>query len=329
MPWQPQPDFNRLLKALWREEPDRVPLAELIVDREIKAAFLGKPLASVADNVEFWHRAGYDYIGLAPRFSLERWAGWHDGQHGNIRDWQALAGHPLPAVSEIDFAPFDEVGKHLPDGMKVIAIYGDIFTTAWQMMGFTHFCYAMYEQPDFITHVMEELGRLVYDIFATMADYDCVGAMWYSDDVAYAHGLMAAPAFLRRHLFPWVAKIGALCNSRDFPLLYHSDGRLWEVMEDLVACGIDALHPIEPAAMDIAEVKHRYSDRLCLIGNVEVDILARGTEEQVRWEVRRLLREVAPGGGYCLGSSNSITDYVKLENYRVMLAEALASSGPA
>jgi len=98
---------------------------------------------------------------------------------------------------------------------------------------------------------------------------------------------------------------------------------LWEVMEDLIACGIDALQPIEPAAMDIREVKRRYGDRLALIGNVEVDLLARGTEDQVRAEVRRLLREVAPGGGYCLGSSNTIAYYVNPRNYRALLDETL------
>jgi uroporphyrinogen decarboxylase len=60
-----------------------------------------------------------------------------------------------------------------------------------------------------------------------------------------------------------------------------------------------------------------------VIGNVEVDLLARGTEEQVRAEVRRLLREVAPGGGYCLGSSNTIAYYVRPENYRAMIDETL------
>jgi uroporphyrinogen decarboxylase len=74
--------------------------------------------------------------------------------------------------------------------------------------------------------------------------------------------------------------------------------------------------------MDMREVKRRYGDRLCLVGNVEVDTLSRGSPEQVREEVRALLREVAPGGGYCLGSSNTVPNYARLENYRAMLEEA-------
>jgi uroporphyrinogen decarboxylase len=97
---------------------------------------------------------------------------------------------------------------------------------------------------------------------------------------------------------------------------------LWEVMDDLIACGVSALHPIEPISMDILQVKRRYGDRLAVVGNVEVDTLARGTSDQVRDQVRRLLREIAPGGGYCLGSSNTVPNYARLDNYRAMIEEA-------
>jgi uroporphyrinogen decarboxylase len=116
--------------------------------------------------------------------------------------------------------------------------------------------------------------------------------------------------------------MGDICRKARLPFLYHSDGVLWEVLDDLVDCGVCALHPIEPIAMDIHEVKRRYGEWLCLVGNVEVDTLSRGTPEQVRGEVRALLREVAPGGGYCLGSSNTVPNYARLENYRAMLEEA-------
>ncbi len=340
MDYTPTPDFNRLLKALRREQPDRVPLCELLMDAEAKEAFLGRPVRTVADDVDFWYRAGYDYIGLPPDFSFSYWEGepvrdgsaryqrsWGREASGFVAGWADLERHPIPTLDLVDFSPFDEIGDLLPEGMGVVARFGDIFTTAWQMMGFTPFCYAMYEQEDLVAYAMEKLGELVLGIFRTMADYDAVGALWYSDDIAYATGLMVTPDFYRRYLFPWMKRIGDLAAERDMPYIYHTDGLLWEVMEDLIDCGIDALQPIEPAAMDIREVKRRYGDRLALIGNVEVDLLARGAEEQVRAEVRRLLREVAPGGGYCLGSSNTIAYYVEPANYRALLDETIRQGG--
>ena len=152
-----------------------------------------------------------------------------------------------------------------------------------------------------------------------MLAYDAVKAIWYSDDIAYRSGFLISPAVYRRYLFPWLSRIGELCRRAGRPLLFHSDGVLWDVLDDLVACGVSALHPIEPLSMDIREVKRRYGQHLAIVGNVEVDTLARGTPEQVRDQVRWLLREVAPGGGYCLGSSNTVPNYARLENYRAML----------
>jgi uroporphyrinogen decarboxylase len=95
---------------------------------------------------------------------------------------------------------------------------------------------------------------------------------------------------------------------------------MWEVLPDVIECGFAAIQPVEPKAMDILEVKRRYGHHLCLIGNVDLGgCLTRGTPAEVETEVRRLLREVAPGGGYMVGSSNSITSYVPLDNYRALL----------
>jgi uroporphyrinogen decarboxylase len=332
---RPDPDFGRLLKALRRQEPDRVPLCELLMDRESKAAFLGRPIASLADDVDFWYRAGYDYIGVAPDVAFDHGQGeaienspnrhWANEGSGAVVNWADLEAHPLPEAKDVDYSAFDALGSLLPDGMGVVGRWGDIFTEAWMMMGFTRFCYAMREDEGFVAHVMNRLGELSLATYEAMVQYDCVGALWYSDDIAYGTGLMVGPDFLRRYLFPWMKRIGDLARAHDMPFIYHTDGVLWEVMDDLADCGVTALQPIEPKAMDIREVKQRYGDRFALIGNVEVDLLARGTPQQVRAEVRRLIREVGPGGGYCMGSSNTVAYYVRPENYRAMLEETLDS----
>jgi uroporphyrinogen decarboxylase len=91
-------------------------------------------------------------------------------------------------------------------------------------------------------------------------------------------------------------------------------------MDDLIEIGVNALHPIEPKAMDIAEVKRRVGRKLCLIGNIDLGYtLTRGTPEEVRAEVRERIRTCAPGGGYCVGSSNTVTNYVPLANYKAMI----------
>jgi uroporphyrinogen decarboxylase len=133
---------------------------------------------------------------------------------------------------------------------------------------------------------------------------------------------MVSPPVLRRFFFPWLRKIGQLARRSRKPLIYHSDGVLDEVLEEIIDCGVDAIHPIEPKAMDLSVVKHRYGDRLCLIGHVDVDLLARGSVEEVRSRVKHNIEVAAYNGGYCVGSGNSIPDYVPFENYVAMLEAA-------
>jgi uroporphyrinogen decarboxylase len=76
--------------------------------------------------------------------------------------------------------------------------------------------------------------------------------------------------------------------------------------------------------MDILEVKRRYAGRLCVMGNIDLGYtLTCGTPAEVATEVRTKLHDLAPGGGYCLGSSNSVPDYVPIKNYRAMVETAL------
>jgi uroporphyrinogen decarboxylase len=186
-------------------------------------------------------------------------------------------------------------------------------------MGFETFALATVEQPALVERLFSRVGHLQYQALEQALQLSHVTAAWMSDDIAYGGGLLVSPAILRKHMFPWYKKMGRLCQDRGIPFLYHSDGDLTEVIEDIMDAGFNALHPIEPKAMDIRALKRRVEGRLCLLGNVEVDRLARGTPNEVRRMARANIRDLAYDGGYCLGSSNSVTYYVRLENYRAMI----------
>jgi uroporphyrinogen decarboxylase len=74
---------------------------------------------------------------------------------------------------------------------------------------------------------------------------------------------------------------------------------------------------IEP----VEDVYRKYGDRIAILGGVDVDLLARGTPDQVRTRTREILDACAPGGGFCMGSGNSLPNYVDIENYYAMIAE--------
>ncbi len=78
--------------------------------------------------------------------------------------------------------------------------------------------------------------------------------------------------------------------------------------------------------MDIRQMKRDYGDRLCLLGNVDLNILGLGTPEDVDREVRELIRDVGPGGGYIVTSGNSLASYLEPANV-VALSEAVLKYG--
>ena len=334
-----RPDIEQLKLTLKLAKGRHVPVVELGVHPKIKARLIGREILTLADEIEFWQKAGYDYIKLQPvadfnpaKIGVEDnltfnedgtlFRKWASENRGVIATLEDLERYQFPSKSDFDYWKFEQVRRLLPKGMGVVGQYGDIFTMTWEMMGFETFSLALYENPELVCTLNNKLGELVLSMFEYFAQCEAVDVMWYSDDIAFTQGLLVSPEALHQYFFPWLRRIGDLAKGSGKPLLYHSDGVLWDVFEDIVACGVDAIHPIEPKAMDIAEVKQRYGDRLCLIGNVDVDLLARGTPAEIREQVKLNIEKAGYNGGYCVGSGNSIPEYVKFENYLALLEAA-------
>jgi uroporphyrinogen decarboxylase len=328
------PNFENLQNTLLNKKSKYIPMIELGIDPKIKEKILGRPILHPKDDIDFMLQAGYDFVKIQPEIvmNLNRQVlqnsaqtadspdrAWSPEGAGLITSWEEFDKYTWPKKEDINYSRFEKINKELPENMGIIGQYGDIFTNVWELMGFETFAMAIYEQPDLVEALFEKTSDLILNMFDTMADMESVGILWYSDDIAYSSNLMVSPDFLRIHFFPILTHIGKLARKRGIPFIYHTDGVLWEVMEDIIDCGVNALHPIEPKSMDIYEVKRKYGDRLCLCGGVEVDLLCRGTKSEVAELSNKYLEEIGSGGGYCLGSSNSIPNYINLQNYQTML----------
>jgi uroporphyrinogen decarboxylase len=335
-----RPDIQQLLITLRGGKGQYTPIAELGIHPLIKEQIIGRPIVTLADDIEFWHKAGYDYIKLQPGVNfnpagigadknlMEYREGtlvrkWASESNGVITSAEELERYVFPSPSDFDYSNFEKVKDLLPEGMGVIGQYGDIFTMTWEMMGFENFSFAMFENPELVIELNTKLGNLVYSMYEYFVQSPVVDAIWYSDDIAYTNGLLVSPDVLDIVFFPWLKKIGELCRKYNKPFIYHTDGILYDIMDNILDCGVNALHPIEPKSMIIKEVKERYGDKLCLIGNVDVDILSRGNPEDIKKYVRKNIEEIGYNGGYCVGSGNSVPEYVDINNYRAMIGEAL------
>ena len=96
-------------------------------------------------------------------------------------------------------------------------------------------------------------------------------------------------------------------------VIYHSEGNLKKVMQDLVACGIDGINPLEPENISLEYTRKNYPGLVLWGGLDDKNLLPFGTEEQVEEAVKTAI-EVCSQGRLILGSSGEIHPEVKPEN---------------
>ena len=344
LPADLHPSWEQVRVTLLRQgEPDWVPFLEAGLSRVHKRRVLGRPVRTLADDLEVSKRLGQPFmvanLGLQTaevvlnamestdvdigegragdtgwvRGSERRWA---HGTGGPIRSEADFEAFPWPDPDDFDYGILDEMEQLLPDNWRVIMAVGKVFNLGWWLTGFDTYAYALVDQPALVERLHAKIAEIQARVVERALEYRCVGLVWHADDMAYRTGLMVSPKVLRKYIFPAYKRLSKMCHERDVIAVFHSDGKMDSMIDDIIAADFDAFNPIEPVAMDIRALKKRVEGRLSLIGNVDLSYtLTRGTPAEVEDEVRDLIRDVAPGGGYALASANSIPEYVPWENF--------------
>ena len=148
-----------------------------------------------------------------------------------------------------------------------------------------------------------------------------IGVLWAGGDLASSAGPVYSPAMFRRFLLPRLKRITRAAHEAGLLYLYRTDGNVWPIAQELfVDSGVDGYGEIDnDAGMDPGEVKRRFP-RLTLWGGISCGkTLVFGTPEGIREAVRQVMAECAPGGGFILGSSNSVHQGVPTRNFAAMV----------
>jgi len=146
----------------------------------------------------------------------------------------------------------------------------------------------------------------------------------FGDDYGGNEGPLMSPKHFEEFFLPGMLEVVQTAKELGAYVIKHTDGNINEILEMMVSTGIDGIHPLDPeAGMNIKEVKEKYGDRVCVIGNIDTGkILSDSTPDVVEEVVKNTIMDVAPGGGYIIASANSIHVRVKPENYLAMLKAA-------
>jgi len=318
---------ERVHTALSRREPDRVPYCELGVDRslaqrlmgwgapETQASNLEANVYTVEEAKALARHLGLDnisYVLRAPVYARKE-AG-RDGRlfygEGLIRTEADLHRLQLPdphddALYAGAEAFLRQKGEYSTWFVTRIGIFPTMLS-----LGTENFCLALYDNRafveavldryvDWIAVVAERVCRMGFDVFAS------------TDDMAFNTAPFFSPAVFRDLVLPRYRRVA---EKIALPWIIHSDGNILPFVDDLVGAGVIGLHPNEKGAVDIREVKRTYGSRVCVLGNVDLNLLGMGDPARVDEEVRGLIRDLGPGGGYIVTSGNSLAGYLIPDN---------------
>lgn len=333
---------ERITAALKRERPDQVPTFEWFIDETV-----GRALTGSADPFEIVERLDIDGINIRPDYEKK----FLDGQTF-VDEWgirKRLTCDCLPAVMA---SPIRDITCHRDyvfpdpaapgrlktltraaqrfDGRRaVIFNVRDGFSDLRDLLGYEAALLAPLAWPEACAELLDRIVDYNVALVERAVRELGIRVVATTDDVAMAAGPLFAPELYFERIGPSFKKAVAGFKAAGCLAIKHCDGDVRPLADFWVEAGIDALDPIDPGAgLDMAAMKTRYGDRICLKGNIDcVRTLCTGTEEEVREEVRCCLKQGGPAG-LILSSSNTIHRGVKPQNYRAMIA-ALREYGKA
>jgi uroporphyrinogen decarboxylase len=346
------PDWEALVRCIRRAgTPQRVHFIELFLDAEVQEAICQRydlladldpadPYFDLKRQVAIQRFLGYDYVRCGVEnldmplhrtkvddtADLRRTNGrnYMEEHRGPITNWVEFEAYPWPDPHKATTRALAWYEKNLPDDMCVIgsggfAHFAEYLT--W-LMGYETLCYALYDQRDLVTAISEKLIAMYDIIIQRILQFDRVKIIWGSDDMGFKTGTLISPKDTRTFVLPGHKPRAAYAQRGGRPYLLHACGNLTAIMPDLIDdVQIDARHSFEDTIETVVEAKRKYGDRIALLGGLDVDFMCRSDEQAIRRRVRETLDACLPGGGYCLGTGNSVANYIPLDNYLAMLDE--------
>lgn len=262
----------------------------------------------------------------------DNWTSWHVSRpfsdEAGARDWlraktDAMRGAPF----DVERARADYRASMLDlqsrIGETVIFNYSHTgMCGVFDAMGLEIFTYFYADDPEVMHEYMAlSVERELRRVHA-VADASLSPVILIAEDFATKQGPIFPPAFLHAVHYPHVRCVTDAWHEHGYKVIYHSDGNYRKAVPDLIACGVDGFYCLEPnCGMDIVDLKNTWPEVVWAGGVDGVDLMERGTPDEVRAEVHRHIRETnaLATGGMLVASSSEINPPVKPENFKAMV----------
>ena len=286
----------------------RLPVGELVIDDALVRELVGLepdvelPLGAKKALLERW---GHDVVTVA--FSH----GWGAPTQPDVRESLARVRYWAQESDLFLFA--------LLDGPFSLA------ARAWSWeQSLIQFSKMDAELEGFLADAVIDMG----DLYKTLAEAGAHGVI-IGDDIAYRRGPYVNPEKLRRSYFPFLTLMVAMAQDMGLAVVFHSDGNLWPMWNDILRTGVNGVHGLDPySAMSLPVARQRSPESLCLWGNLDLGWLLNAPDEaQLAAQIQSILAPVA-GSPVIFGTSSGLNAGLPLPLLDKVYAVARAGAWP-
>jgi len=216
---------------------------------------------------------------------------------------------PDPAGLEMDPDVIDVMKTIDRDGTLISgSLTYFCYERAWALMGMENFLAAMIEYPESIHYLLHEVAKYARGVFDRYLEMG-VDAVGFSEDLGSQKALMMSPALFREFLLPEYKFAFENVLKEKKIINFHSCGCVSEIAGDLADIGVTILNPIQARANDLYKVKQAVSGKMALQGGIDTHMILKGTPDDVRAEVIRVMEIFKPGGGYICGPDQHFPEF--------------------
>jgi uroporphyrinogen decarboxylase len=184
--------------------------------------------------------------------------------------------------------------------------------------------------PDLMEYLLDTLLEIRIAVAVNVLKQvgDIIDVVASSDDVADNRRSIISPEMYRKFIKPRHKQyFDSLRKHTSAKIHYHSCGAVEEMIPDFIDIGVDAINPIQVSAGEMdntAWLNKKYGDEIVFWGAIDnVRVLPNGSPDQVREEVKKRIKDLAPGGGYVLSAIHNIQPDVPPENILTMFDSAI------
>jgi len=191
----------------------------------------------------------------------------------------------------------------------------------WEGFGLQNFSRLLSNRKN-AKKVFDDRGKFSVEMVKRIIEWGGSGPLIIFDDYGYKKGLFMSPQNYREFVIPWLKRICNSAHMGGLKVILHSCGDIYQIFEDIIDAGVDAINPIEPTTANrdynIFKLNEKYGSQITFIGNVSPQDLADKKPQDINDYVKKLITQIAPDGGFILSSGHSINPAVKLENFLAM-----------